>query len=59
MIKIIAQRELRNGSVAVMDAVEDGETIRVTRKGSPVTTVSTYGFRCRMTRSSRWTISRS
>ncbi|TCJ99884.1 type II toxin-antitoxin system Phd/YefM family antitoxin [Nocardia alba] len=29
----ISQRELRNNSAAVMDAVEAGETIRVTRNG--------------------------
>ena len=32
-MKIISQRELRNGSAAVMDAVEAGETFHVTRNG--------------------------
>jgi prevent-host-death family protein len=32
----ITQRELRNASAAVMDAVEAGETILVTRNGTPV-----------------------
>jgi prevent-host-death family protein len=32
----ITQRELRNDSAAVMDAVEAGETIVVTRNGNPV-----------------------
>jgi prevent-host-death family protein len=34
--KTITQRELRNDSAAVMDAVETGETIVVTRSGNPV-----------------------
>jgi len=34
--KTITQRELRNDSAAVMDAVEAGETIVVTRNGNPV-----------------------
>jgi prevent-host-death family protein len=34
--KTITQRELRNDSAAVMDAVEAGETIEVTRNGNPV-----------------------
>ena len=36
MTKTITQRELRNDSAAVMDAVEAGETIVVTRNGHPV-----------------------
>lgn len=36
MAKTITQRELRNDSAAVMDAVEAGETIVVTRNGNPV-----------------------
>jgi prevent-host-death family protein len=36
MPRVITQRELRNGSAAVMDAVEKGETIIVTRNGNPV-----------------------
>ncbi|MGH9163004.1 MAG: type II toxin-antitoxin system Phd/YefM family antitoxin [Vicinamibacteraceae bacterium] len=35
-MKTISQRELRNGSAAVMDAVEAGETFRVTRNGVEV-----------------------
>jgi antitoxin (DNA-binding transcriptional repressor) of toxin-antitoxin stability system len=35
-MKTITQRELRNGSAAVMDAVERGETFRVTRRGVAV-----------------------
>lgn len=36
MSRTISQRELRNGSAAVMDAVEAGETVVVTRNGNPV-----------------------
>lgn len=36
MRKTISQRELRNESAAVMDAVEKGETVIVTRNGYPV-----------------------
>jgi prevent-host-death family protein len=36
MTRVITQRELRNESAAVMDAVEAGETIVVTRNGNPV-----------------------
>jgi prevent-host-death family protein len=36
MGKTITQRELRNQSAAVMDAVERGETLVVTRNGKPV-----------------------
>lgn len=32
----ITQRELRNASAAVMDAVERGETFRITRHGTVV-----------------------
>lgn len=32
---MVTQRELRNESAAVMDAVEAGETVVVTRNGSP------------------------
>jgi prevent-host-death family protein len=35
-VDTITQRELRNNSAAVMDAVERGKTIVVTRNGSPV-----------------------
>lgn len=36
MVQIITQRELRNSSARVMDAVERGETLIVTRNGTPV-----------------------
>jgi prevent-host-death family protein len=36
MKRTITQRELRNESAAVMDAVESGETITITRNGRPV-----------------------
>jgi antitoxin (DNA-binding transcriptional repressor) of toxin-antitoxin stability system len=35
-MKSISQRELRNGSAAVMDAVERGEVFRITRNGVAV-----------------------
>lgn len=35
-VKVISQRELRNNSAAVMDAVEAGETYHVTRNGVEV-----------------------
>jgi prevent-host-death family protein len=35
-MRVITQRELRNESAAVMDAVEAGETIVVTRNGNPI-----------------------
>jgi prevent-host-death family protein len=35
MSRTITQRELRNESAAVMDAVESGETITITRNGVP------------------------
>jgi prevent-host-death family protein len=34
--RTITQRELRNESAAIMDAVERGETFVVTRNGTPV-----------------------
>jgi prevent-host-death family protein len=36
MTRTITQRELRNDSAAVMDAVEEGETITITRNGVPM-----------------------
>ncbi|MEV4161362.1 type II toxin-antitoxin system Phd/YefM family antitoxin [Nonomuraea dietziae] len=36
MMKIITQREFRNNSAAVMDAVEAGETYHITRNGIEV-----------------------
>jgi prevent-host-death family protein len=35
-MRTISQREFRNRSAAVMDAVEAGETVRVTRNGVEV-----------------------
>jgi prevent-host-death family protein len=35
-MKVISQREFRNNSAAVMDAVEAGETYHVTRNGVAV-----------------------
>ncbi|MGW0517900.1 type II toxin-antitoxin system Phd/YefM family antitoxin [Crossiella sp. NPDC003009] len=35
-MKILTQREFRNNSAAVMDAVEAGETYHITRSGVPV-----------------------
>jgi prevent-host-death family protein len=39
MSRTITQREFRNQSAAVMDAVESGETIIVTRNGTPVAVI--------------------
>lgn len=38
-MKIISQREFRNSSAAVMDAVEGGETYHITRNGIEVAEV--------------------
>ncbi|MGC4943183.1 type II toxin-antitoxin system Phd/YefM family antitoxin [Kribbella sp. DT2] len=35
-MKVITQREFRNQSAAVMDAVEAGETFHITRNGAEV-----------------------
>lgn len=35
-MRTISQRELRNGSAAVMDAVERGESFRISRNGVDV-----------------------
>lgn len=35
-MKVITQREFRNNSAAVMDAVEAGETFHVTRNGQEI-----------------------
>lgn len=35
-MKIVSQREFRNNSTAVMDAVEAGETYHITRNGTEV-----------------------
>lgn len=36
MTEVITQRELRNSSARVMDAVERGETLIITRNGTPI-----------------------
>jgi prevent-host-death family protein len=36
LVKVISQREFRNNSAAIMDAVEAGETYQVTRNGVTV-----------------------
>jgi prevent-host-death family protein len=36
VVQIITQRELRNSSAQIMDAVERGDTLIVTRNGTPV-----------------------
>jgi prevent-host-death family protein len=35
-MKVITQREFRNNSAAVMDAVEAGETYHITRNGTEI-----------------------
>jgi prevent-host-death family protein len=42
---MITQRQLRNQSAAVMDAVEHGQTIVVTRNGTPVAELRPVGRR--------------
>ncbi len=48
-MKIISQRELRNGSAAVMDAVEAGETFHVTRNGVEIAELRPLARRRRFT----------
>lgn len=48
-MKIISQRELRNGSAAVMDAVEAGETFHVTRNGVEIAELRPLTRRRRLT----------
>jgi prevent-host-death family protein len=48
-VKIISQRELRNGSAAVMDAVEAGETFHVTRNGVEIAELRPLSPRRRLT----------
>ena len=36
MTKVISQRELRNGSAAIMRALDEGEDFVITRNGVPV-----------------------
>jgi prevent-host-death family protein len=48
-VKVITQREFRNNSAAVMDAVEAGETYHVTRNGVEVAELRPIARRRRMT----------
>jgi prevent-host-death family protein len=48
-VKTITQREFRNNSAAVMDAVEAGETYVVTRNGVQVAEVRPVARRRRLT----------
>jgi prevent-host-death family protein len=48
-MKIITQREFRNRSAAVMDAVEAGETYHITRNGAEVAELRPLTKRRRMT----------
>jgi prevent-host-death family protein len=47
-VKVISQREFRNNSAAVMDAVEAGEVYRVTRNGVAVAELRPLSRRRRM-----------
>jgi prevent-host-death family protein len=48
-VKVITQREFRNNSAAVMDAVEAGETYHVTRNGVEVAELRPLTRRRRLT----------
>jgi prevent-host-death family protein len=48
-VKVISQREFRNHSAAVMDAVEAGETYHVTRNGVEVAELRPLSRRRRLT----------
>ncbi|MBF6548442.1 type II toxin-antitoxin system Phd/YefM family antitoxin [Nocardia brasiliensis] len=48
-MKVITQREFRNNSAAVMDAVEAGETFRVTRNGVEIAELRPVNRRRRLT----------
>jgi len=48
-MKLITQREFRNNSAAVMDAVEAGETYHVTRNGVEVAELRPLSRRRRLT----------
>jgi prevent-host-death family protein len=48
-VKVITQREFRNNSAAVMDAVEAGETYHVTRNGVEVAELRPVTRRRRLT----------
>ena len=47
-MKVISQREFRNNSAAVMDAVEAGETFHVTRNGVAVAELRPLSSRRRL-----------
>ncbi|RDI47199.1 type II toxin-antitoxin system Phd/YefM family antitoxin [Nocardia mexicana] len=48
-MKVISQREFRNNSSGVMDAVEAGETFRVTRNGIEIAEVRPISRKRRLT----------
>ncbi|WP_214403744.1 type II toxin-antitoxin system Phd/YefM family antitoxin [Pseudonocardia lacus] len=48
-MKVISQREFRNNSAAIMDAVEAGETYHVTRNGTEIAELRPVGRRRRLT----------
>lgn len=48
-MKVISQREFRNNSAAVMDAVEAGETYHITRNGQEVAELRALPRRRRLT----------
>ncbi|MCK2237615.1 MULTISPECIES: type II toxin-antitoxin system Phd/YefM family antitoxin [unclassified Crossiella] len=48
-MKVVSQREFRNNSASVMDAVEAGETYHVTRNGVPVAELRPLSRRRRLT----------
>jgi prevent-host-death family protein len=48
-VKVITQREFRNNSAAVMDAVEAGETYHVTRNGVEIAELRPLSRRRRLT----------
>jgi prevent-host-death family protein len=48
-MKVISQREFRNNSAAVMDAVETGETFHVTRNGVEIAELRPLTRRRRLT----------
>jgi prevent-host-death family protein len=48
-VKVISQREFRNNSAAIMDAVEAGETYHVTRNGVEIAELRPVVRRRRLT----------
>jgi prevent-host-death family protein len=48
-MKVITQREFRNNSAAIMDAVEAGETYHVTRNGTEIAELRPLNRRRRLT----------